>query len=93
MKAKNVLNQISELVEKDVIEDEVGKFWVVLFATPESELVDILFESDIFDIMIMAKGGLRPNDILAIFKNKVKAKKYAEDYLNEYKKGLEFEPK
>jgi len=58
---------------KAAVPDEVGKFWVVTRATKESTLDDILFEMDVFGMMLQAKGGLDKNDILGIFKDKKKA--------------------
>jgi len=85
MKAKKVLNFIQENI-LDGIDDEIGIFWVVTTARPESELVDILFKTNLAMMMIRARGGLNPNEVLATFKDPNKARKYAENYLAKYKK-------
>ena len=59
--------------------DEIGKFWVVLNATSGNEVLeDILFEADIFDMMLQQRGGLDIPSIEGIYKSKSKAKKVAE---------------
>jgi len=62
-------------------EDEIGKFWVVIKSTEFSELEDILFEADIFDMYLQIKGGLNPQDIIGLYKNKNKAKNKAIELL------------
>jgi len=61
--------------------DEIGKFWVVTKPTKNSELVDILFETDLFGFVLQMKGGLKEDEVLGFYKNKEKAKKMAEKLL------------
>ena len=69
MSGKNVLNFKGK--------DEIGDFWVVTNPTPDSELPDILFQADIFDIVLQIRGGLDVESIVGIYKKEVKAKKVA----------------
>lgn len=65
--------------------DEIGKFWVVTKPTKNSELVDILFETDLFGFVLQMKGGLKEDEVLGFYKNKEKAKKMAEKILQRIK--------
>ncbi len=47
--------------------DQVGHFFVVTKATPDSTLADIVTEIDIPGIMIQSRGGLEVTDLLAVF--------------------------
>ena len=76
MNAKKVIDLLRENVI-DGIQDEVGKFWVVTTPSDDSILVDILFEANIGKLMIQARGGLDPDDILMVTKNKKRAEQYA----------------
>ena len=59
--------------------DEIGEFWVVMNATSGNEVLeDLLFEADIFDMMLQQRGGLDVPSIQGIYKSKAKAKKIAE---------------
>jgi hypothetical protein len=58
--------------------DEVGDFWVVTRPTKNSEMADIFFKADIFDIALQLRGGLMGNEIVGIYKNQGKAKKQAQ---------------
>ena len=59
--------------------DEIGNFWVVMNATSGNEVLeDLLFEADIFDMMLQQRGGLEIPAIQGIYKSKSKAKKIAE---------------
>jgi hypothetical protein len=77
MKAKKVLDILNENA-LDGINDEIGKVWVVTAPTEVSELGDILFESRIGEMMLQARGGLDPDDVLMVTKNKSKANAYAQ---------------
>ena len=57
--------------------DEIGKFWVVTKPTPDSTLGDFLFQSDVFDLALQLRGGLKGNEIVGIYKNDIKAHKVA----------------
>jgi len=67
--------------------DEVGKFWVVYFperyAESETELVDVVFEADVFDMLLQLKGGLEPEAIKGIFKSESAANNLAQTLLKE----------
>ena len=56
-------------------------FWVVTKPTKDSELVDILFESDIYGMHLQFAGGLKRQDIVAIVNDKSKAEKIAKGLL------------
>ncbi len=49
--------------------DEIGQFWVVMLPTAKSELSDILFETNIFRIMLQTQGGLKAEDIVGLFRS------------------------
>jgi len=68
--------------------DDIGKFWVVTdsFLSKSPDLLDALFETDIQGIMLQALGGLKPENIVIITKDKKKAQKVAEDILSKIKK-------
>ena len=80
-------NKINELSGKHVTKfkgvDEIGNFWVVTQPTGVSELVDIFFEADVFDMYLQIRGGLEGDSIVGIYKNKAKAKKVAEKLIKE----------
>jgi len=52
--------------EKIKFLDMPPKFWVVTKPTKLSELGDILFETDYAGLALQIKGGLRPDEIVAI---------------------------
>jgi len=53
--------------------DEVKTFWVVTYPTGDSELIDVVFKATVLDMMVQRGGGLRLEEIAAIFKTKTKA--------------------
>jgi len=57
--------------------DDIGMFYVVTKATPDSELIDVLFPATIKSIMIQGRGGLETDDVVAIVKDFDKAKQIA----------------
>lgn len=61
--------------------DDVGKFWVVTDGGPDSTLADILFEADIWDMILQVRGGLDISQVQLVTKSKSKAKKLAEKIL------------
>jgi len=79
MKVINELNGARTLGFKG--KDDMGKFWVVTKASKNSELGDILFDADVFDMILQARGGLAGGDIELITHDKNKAKKLAETLL------------
>ena len=56
-------------------------FWVVTKPTIESNLADILFESDLFGFILQVKGGLKGYEIVGIYTNYSEAKKIAQKLL------------
>lgn len=56
--------------------DELGNFYIVTKATPESTKEDVMMELNLADIMMQAKGGLKPEDIVYVGKNEANAKDY-----------------
>jgi len=63
--------------------DEIGKFWVVTRPRPTSEMVDILFETNVTGMMLQARGGLEPSDLAGVFKSKAKATDMAKRLIEE----------
>ena len=57
--------------------DEVGEFWVVTTATEQSKLIDILFKRTVAEIGLSFKGGLVAEDIIGLFKDEGRARKFA----------------
>lgn len=55
----------------------IEKFWVVTLPKPESVLEDILFETDIKGLALQFRGGLREDEIHAVFTEKEPALKEA----------------
>jgi hypothetical protein len=64
--------------------DEIGDFWVVTDPGrgQESEMADIFFQADIFDMALQLRGGLKGWEIIGIYKNKAKAQKIAQKLLD-----------
>lgn len=63
--------------------DEVKTFWVVTYPTKYSTLPDIVFKATVFDMMVQQAGGLRREEIAAIFKTKPKAEKLGKKLLKD----------
>ena len=61
--------------------DEIGDFWVVLKADKISVLEDILFDADVFDMILQKDGGLKIHEIVGLYKSKAKATKIAKNEL------------
>ena len=64
---------------------KIEKFWVVTLPKPESVLEDILFETDIKGLALQFRGGLREEDIHAVFTDKPEAAKEAGKVLDAYR--------
>lgn len=75
-KASEILNKMGEKAT-----DDIGKFTVVTKASKDSEMADIMFESDVMGMMRQAKGGLKDSDIVMITKDKSKAEKMVKKLL------------
>ena len=65
---------------KDMI-DDIGTFWVVTKATPESEIEDILFKSSVLSMVVQFRGGLKPEEIIIITPDEDKALDIAHDQI------------
>ena len=62
--------------------DQVGTFWVVLYpVTTDAYLEDIMFEANVFDMILQFKGGLTGEEIYGLFNNQREAKKIAVELL------------
>jgi hypothetical protein len=63
--------------------DEVGTFIIVSKPTKVSTVDDIMFECNLGSIMLQARGGLDPSDILRVFKreNTAAAQQFAEQVI------------
>ena len=46
---------------------KVKKLWIVTKPTPDSELSDILFETDMEGLERQFRGGLTPEEIFAVY--------------------------
>jgi hypothetical protein len=57
--------------------DEIGDFWVVTNPTGIEVLEDILYQANIFDMILQHRGGLDMSTVALITKSKAKAKKLA----------------
>jgi hypothetical protein len=66
--------------------DEIGDFWVVMKGDKVSELADILFKADCFDLMLQKDGGLKIYNIVGIYKKESTATKIAKNELAGYGK-------
>lgn len=55
----------------------IDKFWVVTLPKPESVMDDILFETDIKGLALQFRGGLREEEIHAMFMEREPASKEA----------------
>lgn len=65
---------------------KIENFWVVTEPTKNSELADILFESDIKKMHLQYLGGLRTDEIIGIFSTKEEAEIIARAALAELHK-------
>jgi hypothetical protein len=65
---------------------KIEKFWVVTKPGPESELGDICFETDVKGLALQFRGGLKEEDIHALYTTHVEAEKAAERMLAAAKK-------
>ena len=64
--------------------EQSTKFWVVTIPTSESELGDILFETDIKGLGNQFRGGLNSDDIVGWY-DKETATQIATDLMNKIK--------
>jgi hypothetical protein len=54
--------------------DQVGKFWVVTLPnSPDSERVDICFETDVEGFALQTRGGLDADRVVGLFKTQADA--------------------
>jgi len=60
---------------------EIKEFWVVTKPTPFSVLQDVCFQSDWKGIILQSKGGLNPDEVMAVFDNQIEAVNLAEELL------------
>ena len=58
-------------------------FWFVTKPTPESNVEDICFSSAVSGIIMQAKGGLMPSDMVGMFKSRGPAARLAEQLIAE----------
>jgi len=64
---------------------KIEKFWIVTLPKAESVLEDILFETDIKGLALQFRGGLREEDIHAVFTEKEAASKEAGKVMDAYR--------
>ena len=70
---------------KNILVDEVGKFWVVTYPTPNSLIQDICFESDVVYFANQMRGGLEMEEVYGFYKNESDAIAKAKELLNSKK--------
>ena len=70
---------------------ELPPFWIVTRPSPNSEMADILFESDLFGFILQEKGGLKGSEIVGFYTSQSKAKKIAEKLLAQTSEGNKYE--
>lgn len=63
----------------------IEKFWVITLPKPESVMEDILFETDIKGLALQFRGGLREEEIHAVFTDNEPAAKEATKVLAAYR--------
>jgi len=56
-------------IDRRGITDQIGKFYVVTKATPESTLADVVFNCNILGMMNMVRGELKEEKIVGFYKN------------------------
>lgn len=61
--------------------DTVGKFWVVTMPSAESEIGDIVFQTDVMGMILQSRGGLKDTEIIGIFRDQGEAEALAEKLL------------
>lgn len=81
LKESSEIGELSEAAKHPDLVDEVGKFFVVEKPSKDSTKDDILFQSDIFYFANQIKGGLHPEDVVGIYKNKSDANRIATELL------------
>ena len=88
-KARELLNQLDMTKSNEAsIKDEIGKFWVVTWPKPSSELEDVLFQVDVFGFANQVRGGLEKSEVAMLTKNQSEAKSFAEKVLTSSKKEV-----
>ena len=60
---------------------KIESFWVVTKPTPDSEMVDVLFESSPTGMLLQGKGGLTAAKVHGVYDNEAEAKAEAEKLL------------
>ena len=48
------------------MQDDIGKFWVVIKPDERSKVHEILFYASVADLLQLTMGGLRPSDVRMI---------------------------
>ena len=79
-----ILKPLNEWVDTNII-DKVGKFYVVTQPTPTSELIDCVFECTVTGMMRQALGGLKQEEIIAIYTKETEAKKHGQKMMDAIK--------
>ena len=62
---------------------KINKFWIATKPTPDSELGDICFETDIKGLEFQFKGGLTAAEIEGVYTEKWEARMLAEILMQE----------
>jgi len=81
LKESAELGELNEMEKHPNLVDEVGKFFVVEKPSKDSTKDDILFQSDIFYFANQIKGGLKPENVVGLYKNKSDANRIATELL------------
>ena len=58
---------------------EIKDFWVVTTATKDSELVDVMFRTDIKKMALQFAGGLQTHEIIGLYTEEAEALIKAKD--------------
>lgn len=61
---------------------KLENIWVITKPTPNSEMVDICFETDMPGLWLQFAGGLRADEIIGLYTERQEAEKVAMKLLN-----------
>ena len=92
MKLTDLLNEIeeAEVVKEEVGPkvDEVGKFFIVEKPSQKSTIEDVVYETDVKELIDHVKGGLKFESILGLYKQKSDARRAGTEALKEMEASI-----
>lgn len=92
MKLTDLLSEIeeAEVVKEEVGPkvDEVGKFFIVEKPSQKSTIEDIVYETDVKELIDHAKGGLKIENIIGLYKQKSDARRAGTEALKEFEASI-----